>query len=46
MYEFSKIVGEGITNGDISHPTIQRIFNNGFTVDASIDEDSNVTLHF
>ena len=46
MYEFSQIVGESITNGDISHPTIQRIFNNGFTVDASIDEDSNVTLHF
>jgi hypothetical protein len=46
MYEFSQIVGENITNGELSHPTIQRIVNNGFTVDASIDDDSNVTLHF
>ncbi len=46
IYEFSQIVGDTITNGDLSHPTIQRIVNNGFTVDITTDEDNNVTLHF
>lgn len=46
MYEFSQIVGENITNGDISHPTIQRIFNNGFVVNATINENETITLNF
>jgi hypothetical protein len=46
IYEFSQIVGEGISNGELSHPTIQRIVNNGFVVNGSIDENNNVTLHF
>lgn len=46
IYEFSQIIGESIANGELSHPTIQRIVNNGFIIDATIDENNNVTLHF
>lgn len=46
IYEFSQIVGDTITNGDLSHPMIQRIVNNGFIVDITTDEENNVTLHF
>ncbi len=45
IYEFSNIIGEGIDDNDISHPTIQRILNNGHVVQASID-DAGVTLQF
>lgn len=45
IYEFSQIVGETIENKDLSHPTIQRILNNGHLVQATI-EGGNVTLHF
>jgi hypothetical protein len=45
IYEFSSIIGEGIDDNDISHPTIQRILNNGHVVQASIDE-TGVTLQF
>jgi hypothetical protein len=45
IYEFSNIIGEGIDDNDISHPTIQRILNNGHVVQASIDENG-VTLQF
>jgi hypothetical protein len=45
IYEFSTIIGESIEDNNISHPTIQRILNNGHVVQASIDENG-VTLHF
>ena len=45
-FEFSKIVGEGITNGDIEHPTIKRILADGHVVNISFDESKNITLHF
>lgn len=45
VYEFSNIVGESISDNDISHPIIQQILNNGHLVQASIDENG-VTLHF
>lgn len=46
MYEFSQIVGENIPNNDLSHPIIQRILQNGHTIQISVDENQNVTLHF
>lgn len=46
ILEFSQIVGEGISDNDISHPTIQRILNQGHEVNVSFDENDNVTLHF
>jgi hypothetical protein len=30
IFEFSKIYGETITDGDLSHPAIQRILNDRF----------------
>jgi hypothetical protein len=45
-FEFSKIIGENITNGDMSHPTIKRILADGHIVNISFDESKNVTLHF
>ena len=45
-FEFSKIVGENITDGDMEHPTIKRILAGGHTVNISFDESKNVTLHF
>lgn len=45
-FEFSQIVGESISDGDLSHPTIQSILNNGHVVSISFDENDNVTLHF
>ena len=45
-FEFSKIIGEGITDGDMEHPTIKRILADGHTVNISFDESKNVTLHF
>ena len=45
-FEFSKILDEGINDGDMSHPTIKRILADGHTVNISVDENSNVTLHF
>jgi hemerythrin superfamily protein len=45
-FEFSKIVGENITDGDMEHPTIKRILADGHTVNISFDESKNVTLHF
>ena len=45
-FEFSKIVGENITDGDMEHPTIKRILADGHTVNISFDESKNVTLYF
>jgi hypothetical protein len=45
-FEFSKIVGENITDGDMEHPTIKRILADGHTVNISFDESKNATLHF
>jgi hypothetical protein len=45
IYEFSTIVGESVSDNDISHPIIQEILNYGHAVQASIDE-TGVTLHF
>ncbi len=45
IYEFSNIVGETISDNDLTHPIIQQILNNGHVVQASIDENG-VTLHF
>ena len=46
IFEFSQIVGEGISDNDISHPTIQQILNKDHLVNISFDENDNVTLHF
>lgn len=46
IYEFSKIVGENISDGDINHETIKRILAEGHVVNISVDENDNVTLHF
>ena len=46
VYEFSNIVGETISDNDLTHPTIQQILNNGHEVQAEISEDGLVTLHF
>jgi hypothetical protein len=46
VYEFSQIVNETIANGDLSHPIIQQILNNGHTIQATVDENFNVTLLF
>ena len=45
-FEFSKIVGENITDGDMEHPTIKRILADGHIVNISFDESKNVTFHF
>ncbi len=45
IYEFSNIVGETVSDNDLTHPIIQQILNNGHVVQASIDENG-VTLHF
>ena len=45
-FEFSKVIGENITDGDMEHPTIKRILANGHTVNITFDENDNVTLHF
>jgi len=45
IYEFSNIVGEVISDNDLTHPIIQQILNNGHVVQASIDENG-ITLHF
>jgi hypothetical protein len=45
-FEFSKIIGENITDGDMEHPTIKRILANGHIVNITFDENDNVTLHF
>jgi hypothetical protein len=45
-FEFSKIIGENISDGDMGHPTIKRILADGHTVNISFDESKNVTLHF
>ncbi len=46
IFEFSNIVGENINDGDLSHPTIQRILNSGHEVQVSFNENDEVTLHF
>lgn len=46
IFEFSKILNENITDGDLSHPTIQRILSSGHIVNITIDENDNLTLHF
>jgi hypothetical protein len=46
IFEFSQIVGETITNGDLSHPIIQRILNNGHIVQITYNEANELTLHF
>jgi len=46
IYEFSNIVGETIEDNNLTHPTIQQILNNGHQVQAEVDEDGMVTLHF
>lgn len=45
-FPFSQILNEDITDNDISHPTIQRILNGDHTIDVSVDESNNLTLHF
>jgi hypothetical protein len=44
LFNFSQIVGEDITDGDISHPIIKRILDNGQQIQISVDENNNVTL--
>ena len=44
VYQFSQIVNETITNGDLSHPVIQQILQTGHTIQANVDENFNVTL--
>jgi hypothetical protein len=46
IFEFSNIVGENINDGDLSHPTIQRILNSGHEVQVSFNENDEVILHF
>jgi hypothetical protein len=46
IYEFSNIVGESISDNDLTHPIIQQILNNGHQVQAEVGEDGMVTLHF
>ena len=46
IYEFSNIVGETISNNDLTHPIIQQILNNGHQIQAEISENGLVTLHF
>jgi hypothetical protein len=46
VYEFSNILGETISDNDLTHPTIQQILNNGHQVQAEVAEDGMVTLHF
>ncbi len=46
IYEFSNIVGESISDNDLTHPTIQQILNNGHQIQAEVGEDGLVTLHF
>ena len=46
VYEFSNIVGETISDNDLTHTTIQQILNNGHQVQAEISEDGLVTIHF
>lgn len=46
IFEFSQIIGEDINDGELSHPTIQRILNDNHTVNISVDETGGVTLHF
>ncbi len=45
-YEFSNVVGETISDNDLTHPIIRQILNNGHKVQAEITEDGMVTLHF
>jgi len=45
-FEFSKIIGENISDGDMGHPTIKRILANGQIVNITFDENDNVTLYF
>jgi hypothetical protein len=44
IYEFSQVVNETIANGDLSHPVIQQILQTGHTIQATVDENFNVTL--
>ena len=46
IYEFSNIVGESISDIDLTHLIIQQILNNGHQVQAEVGEDGMVTLHF
>lgn len=46
IYEFSNVVGENISDNDLTHPIIQQILNNGHHIQAEIDEDGMVTLNF
>ncbi len=46
IFEFSQILNENISNGDLSHPTIQRILSQGHIVNITFDENDNVSLHF
>jgi hypothetical protein len=46
VYEFSNIVGETISDNDLTHPIIQQILNKGHQVQAEVAEDGLVTLHF
>ena len=46
IFEFSKIVDNTITNGDITHPIITRILDGGHKINITFDENDNVNLHF
>jgi hypothetical protein len=46
IYEFSNVVGETISDNDLTHPIIQQILNNGHQIQAEVGEDGLVTLHF
>ena len=46
IFEFSQIVGESINDGDLSHPIIQSILQNGHQVQITYNENDEVTLHF
>ena len=46
VYEFSNIVGETISDNDLTHPIIKQILNNGHQIQAEVSDDGLVTLHF
>lgn len=45
IYEFSQIADETISDGDLSHPTIQKILNSGHIIEATII-NNNIILNF
>lgn len=48
IFEFSKIYGETITDGDLSHPAIQRILNDRFhtVIGMRYPEPDKISIYF